>query len=808
MRWSIVGLIWRRELRDQLRDRRTLFMVAGLPILLYPFLGIAVIKFAVDFADRKITVGIVQGPERSEDFPPRRSWEPLLTSSTWFALTPAMPGCGGLDQAAAAAALAESSRQLRAATGLSPVPALGWLAAAPAMPGIDGLPRMSGTVAFAEFSRFSNDYPLLVRDNRFDPAYLRPIGGSALGAVGQAKLQIQWLHERRRELLDEKKVDVLMWAEPDFWLALDHGQARVHVEYRDNDENSRFSLQRLQVVLMRWKKQIKEVRFVRHQLPTLFDDPFEVKTSDGDKSESGGRTLVDMLVKILPFMLVMWSLAGALYPAVDLCAGEKERGTMETLLISPAGREEIVWGKFLTIWVFSGGTALLNVASMGITMSLFAGQVPQFSVSTSGLIWCILLLLPLSAFFSAVCLAIGAYARSTKEGQYYLMPLFLVTLPLVFLTLAPGVELNSFYSMVPVTGVALLMQRLLTGVLPGQTWFYFVSVMAPIALYSWLALRWAIDQFQREEVLFREAERIDLRLWMRRLFREKETRPTTGMALFCFGLLLVLRWFSDGLGREIPLLARSGIITVAFVIAPPVFMALLLTSRPRQVLAIRLPAWPYIVAAILLVPLLQFAVVEAYHFERLRELLDDLQEMVATNLDTTSYRSWTISVMLLGILTAAGKEIAFRGFIFAGLLKRMRPWPAILVSSFLFAAFHMNVYLLPPLFVLGIALGMLAMRSGSLLPGLILHASGYCLMLFGADVYSESRFEMSEPWLGMLAGVGAVVASTLLWWQNRRSGSGFFKALVALPQPETFVTPALDQTPVARPQSQIHSGVR
>ena len=69
----------------------------------------------------------------------------------------------------------------------------------------------------------------------------------------------------------------------------------------------------------------------------------------------------------------MWSLAGAkLYLAVDLCAGEKERGTMETLLISPASREEIVWGKFLTIWVFSAATALLNLFSMGLTTMQFS----------------------------------------------------------------------------------------------------------------------------------------------------------------------------------------------------------------------------------------------------------------------------------------------------------------------------------------------------------------------------------------------------------------------------------------------------
>src|SRR2546422_1461757 len=156
----------------------------------------------------------------------------------------------------------------------------------------------------------------------------------------------------------------------------------------------------------------------------------------------------------------MWTLAGALYPAVDLCAGEKERGTMETLLITPAGREEIVLGKFLTIWVFSSGTALLNLLSMGIATTLFASYLPQGGISPPSLLWCVVLSLPQSAFFSALSLAIGAYARSSKEGQYYLMPLFVLTMPLIFLTLAPGVELNPLYSMIPVTGVALLMHRL------------------------------------------------------------------------------------------------------------------------------------------------------------------------------------------------------------------------------------------------------------------------------------------------------------------------------------------------------------
>src|SRR5262249_16166136 len=163
--------------------------------------------------------------------------------------------------------------------------------------------------------------------------------------------------------------------------------------------------------------------------------------------------------------------------------------------------------KFLAIWVLSGATALLNLASMGMTSAQFSAMLPHDVLSAAAIFWCVLLVLPLSAFFSAVSLAIGAYARSSKEGQYYLMPLFLVTTPLIVLTFAPGVELNPFYSLVPVTGVALLMQRLMTAPLHGLPWLYFLPVLAPMALYSWLALRWAIEQFKREEVLFREAER-------------------------------------------------------------------------------------------------------------------------------------------------------------------------------------------------------------------------------------------------------------------------------------------------------------
>jgi sodium transport system permease protein len=424
-------------------------------------------------------------------------------------------------------------------------------------------------------------------------------------------------------------------------------------------------------------------------------------------------------------------LAGALYPAVDVCAGEKERGTMETLLISPASREEIVWGKFLTIWVFSAATALLNLLSMGLTTWQFSTKlILDASFRPAALFWAVVLLMPLSAFFSAICLAVGAYARSSKEGQYYLMPLFLITMPLIFLTLAPGVELNHFYSMVPVTGVALLLQKLMAAKPPDHDlWGYFLPVLGPTVVYSWLALRWAIEQFQREEVLFREAERLDLRLWLRRLFREKETLPSAGQALFCFGVVLGLHWLSLGAGGRAPGSVYHSIRFLAFVAAPPLFMALLLTTRPMAGLALRRPpwwAWPtaLVLALLLLPPFAALTVFILEQFPQIKQTLLEAQGVArgaSSAQGTASQDDRVLSLLFLSFLPAVCEELAFRGFMLSGLRRRFRPWTAILVSSFLYALYQMNVFQFVPHFLVGVVLALLVMRTGSVAGAMVFH---------------------------------------------------------------------------------------
>jgi sodium transport system permease protein len=692
MRWSIVRLIWVRELRDQLRDRRTLFMIAVLPLLIYPLAGFGMVQMVFGFLKKQNPVGIV-GAEHLPAWEPR--FAPPVAAASWFACTPAGPACplGGLDRAAAAASLAAAHQ--------FDFPPL--------------FSREKGRVQFLapylEIPEDADTLPVRLYD-----------GPSPAGLKEDAYLDLI-----DRTPLDSREVDLLLVVLPGFTDQLRRGdRPSVFVLTREGDERSRLTSGRVGGVLARWKKRLKEARLLWQGLAANYDDAFEVRDPERAKppAKRAAEDLVETILRVFPFILVMWCLAGALYPAVDVCAGEKERGTMETLLISPASREEIVWGKFLTIWVFSAATALLNLLSMGLTTWQFSRALPGDLFRCGALVWAVVLLLPLSAFFSAVALAVGAYARSSKEGQYYLMPLFLLTMPLVFLTLAPGVELNPFYSMVPVTGVALLLQKMMATAAPDRAlWLYFITVLSPLLIYSWLALRWAIEQFQREEVLFREAERLELGLWVRALFLQKEALPGKAQALFCFGLLLTLQWASLSPGTP-QTLGRATLNNVGFAALPPVLMALLLTCRPRQGLALRRAgwwAWPaaVLLGVLLLPPLAELTLLILRQLPAVAELLESARAQLKSVLgpDTTP------GPLLLtwAVLPALCQELAFRGFILTGFRHRFSAGTAVFVSSFLFALYPMNVALFVPQFLFGVTAAYLVLRCGSVLPAMLLH---------------------------------------------------------------------------------------
>ena len=567
-------------------------------------------------------------------------------------------------------------------------------------------------------------------------------------------------------LVQEKKYDAALVFPPDFARRLEAYRKAIHddaaagtrsaplpkgegsiadiprpkIIYTTANERSLMACSRLTAVLDRWTEEVGKTNLVAGGMPAQAVRPFEVDSSNL-AGESASKS-ANVWSRVLPVMLLLWAMTGAFYPAVDLCAGEKERGTLETLLSSPAERSEIVLGKLLTIMAFSIVTAALNLVSVGVTGSLIFRQIEHFGGPPPlAVLWLSLALIPVSALFSALCLALASFARSTKEGQYYLMPLMMLSLPMAVLPMSPGVELNLGNSLIPISGVVLLLKTLLEGSYL-QALQYLPVVLAVTTVACWLAVRWAVEQFNTESVIFRESERFAVGLWLRHLMRDREPTPSAAEGLFCGVLILVLSFiFSssiappagfDGFARV------TLVLQLAVILTPALLMAVMLTSSPRQTLLLRLPRWKMIPAAAVLavamhpfILALHALIMRLYPIApEMKPLVDDVQ---------TKFASADLGLLILCVaaVPAVCEELAFRGFILSGCRKFGNNGRAIVVSAILFGVTHGFLQQSINACLLGIVLGYLAVRSGSLLPGVVFHFLHNAMTVVGARVTPE-----------------------------------------------------------------------
>ncbi|WP_010588500.1 ABC transporter permease subunit/CPBP intramembrane protease [Schlesneria paludicola] len=719
MNWRNIILIFRREVLDQLRDRRTLFMVAVLPILLYPLLGIGMVQMTVLFTEQPRTVVILGAADLPE--------QPLLDghrfARQWFR------SAGDADK-------------LRVITDLNE----------------------SGQDQPAETNALNNsDEQILAKARAVRERLLERQQIEVELHAAQAKKQtaeitalestLQGLNRQLTALFDRSGIQVLIHIPQDFARNLEKRQQeltsresstkaasnypRPVILQNSADEKSVIAHRRVQDVMQAWERSILKQQLHESQLPETLTEP--VRPDDIDLALQS-QVSANTWAKMFPALLVIMALTGAFYPAVDLCAGEKERGTMETLLICPATRTEIVLGKFLTVLVFSMSTALLNLVSVGFTGKYMtslaiggaASRMGDLSLpSTSALIWVIIILIPLATLFSALCLAIATFAKSSKEGQYYLTPLLMVTLGLTMFCLSPATEMQPFYSVMPVIGPGLLLKGLLKGSGPAmEMYLYAIPVLLTSIGYSLLALWWAIEQFGREEVLFREAERFDLRLWVKHLLRDKEPVPTFAEAGFCFLLILLLQFVSwksfqtaihetspedQGLFQIRLLIIQQ----IALIATPALMMGLILTTSVRRTFSLRWPGATRMLCAALLPFTLHPLTIELimslqWFFPPPPEGMAELMK----HLKTADIR---LVLLAFAVAPAFCEEIAFRGFLLAGFRRLGRVRLAIVLSSLAFGIIHMIPHQVFNATLLGLVLGAMCVRTRSLFPGIVFH---------------------------------------------------------------------------------------
>ncbi len=212
---------------------------------------------------------------------------------------------------------------------------------------------------------------------------------------------------------------------------------------------------------------------------------------------------------MLPYLFIIFCLMGAMYPAIDLGAGEKERGTLETLLLAPIQRYQIVLGKFLVVFTTGVTAALLSLTSIGIMLTVKERQIPGelelreviASVSVIDFVLIAAMLIPTAAIFASLLLSISIYAKSFKEASSYCGPLNFLAIVPAFIAMLPIVKLDWYWAMVPITNISLAIKELIKGTMDYKM---LIAILGSSVIIAGALLIFCTKWFEREAVLFRE----------------------------------------------------------------------------------------------------------------------------------------------------------------------------------------------------------------------------------------------------------------------------------------------------------------
>ena len=256
--------------------------------------------------------------------------------------------------------------------------------------------------------------------------------------------------------------------------------------------------------------QLKEARIKnelqRAGVPERILTPFTVeKVNTAPPKKMSGM----FIGAFIGYMFVMFMLMGAMYPAIDMTAGEKERRTMEMLLSSPAGRGEIVLGKILVAITASFMTSVLAIISFRVSSLLVmkanrSGQPPQLMMElpldAKTFVLIFVSSIPMAILSATLMIAIATMAKSYKEAQSYITPLFLVAVIPAMVSLLPGVKLNPGMALIPIVNFSLLIKELILG--DWSLTSYTLSVLSNL-IYAAIAFTAAVMVFKNERILFR-----------------------------------------------------------------------------------------------------------------------------------------------------------------------------------------------------------------------------------------------------------------------------------------------------------------
>jgi sodium transport system permease protein len=558
----------------------------------------------------------------------------------------------------------------------------------------------------------------------------------------------------------------------------ERGTLRARLFFDASSERSQHARAVLGERLEAWGDSLLSRRLSRAGLPPGFAEPLAVADSSVAAPEKVGGYA---LGRFLPLILILMTVLGTFYPAIDLAAGEKERGTLETLLTAPVPSREIVAGKFVAVAVIGFAAAALNLGSMLLTFQSGLFRFAQaaglrFALPPGAVLVVLAVLVPLAVLFAALFLGISVRAQSFKEAQNALTPVYLLSFLPAILSTVPGMEFTPGVALIPVAGVAFLFRALLSGSAP-----LLPSVLAlgSTLLYAVLALAFAARAFGREEVLFGSGTgRVSsaspgerLRGW-RRAARGVPL-PAESLA-FIAGVGLL--YFYVGGALQAALGERGLLLSEWLLLAlPAALFAALGPYDARRTLALRAPSGRALLAALLVaaggIPLgWGVGWLQNFVFPIPEDLFAALEKLLTAG----DARRMMWLVLLVAVTPAVCEELVFRGVLLQGLGREMPMWRAVGLTALVFGAFHLSfetvIRFLPTAWI-GLLIGYVVWHTRSLFAGMLMHFvnNGTAVLLVSTPALRARVVtpEGEPSWL--LVALAPLLMAAGVWLLPRRS---------------------------------------
>ena len=732
-----LGRLCLKELRESLRDRRTLITLILMPILVYPLLSMAM---------QRLIVGTASG---------------LNADKTEYIIGVKDEQAGSL----VASALGETALAIRQGVRHS-IEIRRPMLASP-------VTRKTAAKKTAAQKTAVNNAPQSDTADR-NPEVRENASGIDPQTAGFNIVVAEGIS--LQQALDEGQVDVAVLQVRSEMVSLGRNGTypayQLELSFRDADLRSEAAMLEFRKA-MELVNDTQSLQF-RGALPPAVR---MISTATGKKVDA-----MTSLAGILPLILILMTITGAVYPAIDLTAGERERGTMEAMIATPAPRFLLLLSKYVAVVTVAVLTALANLLACWITLSI--GGLGRALLGERGLsLLAIVQILPLlvifAAFFSAILLAMCSFARSFKEAQAYLIPVMLVSLAPALLTLMPNIEFSTLLGIVPLVNILLLSRDIMTG--SPQALPAFAAVFSTL-LYAAAALVVASRLFGAESATAGSQETwSDL---VRRPKRMKELPDLGDLAVYLalmFPVFFILTNLFGQMDLSIAskLWINAGILLVLFLIAPAL-VAQYRRLNPRSTfllggwlgdsspiasreLASGAPGGSYGAGVfrgigVLCGVCLLASGLWVIAFEVLKVLsdfgfgaisIDRTEALEEAKAQFASIPFWMIFVTS-ALVPALAEEFFFRGYVLSAFRNRIAPLRAVLYSALIFGLFHvingsvLSLERFFPTTLLGLALGFVAIRTHSLWPGVLLHAIHNGL-LFWLTRFSEK--ELSE-WFG------------------------------------------------------------